>query len=143
MSTMVGFGGTFDKVREVWCVDCTYGSGPSFKAWAAKPAHKLDRLWAFSTGSWWVPRLQDPTKPQGPTNPVVDPKDHRTGTGDDTQQILDYAKASKSNSIEVLIKPMPPASNKTDNFTYGVASGHNESVAFYFPQLVSSSRTLT
>jgi hypothetical protein len=143
MSTMVGFGGTFDKVREVWCVDCTYGSGPSFKAWAAKPAHKLDKLWAFSTGSWWVPRLQDPNKPQGPANPVVDPKDHRTGTGDDTQQILDYAKASKSKSIEVLIKPMPPETNKTDNFTYGVASGHNESVAFYFPQLVSKSRTLT
>ena len=38
---------------------------------------------------------------------------------------------------------MPPPSNKTDNFTYGVASGHNESVAFYFPQLVNTSRTLS
>lgn len=142
MSTMAGFGGIFDKVREIWCVDCTYGSGPAFKTWAAKPAHTLDRLWVFSTGSWWVPRLLDPTKKPGPTNPVVDPKDHRTGTGDDAKQILDFAKATKSKSIEVLIKPMPPDSNKTDNFTYGVASGHNESVGFYFPQLVQTSQTL-
>jgi len=143
MSTMAGFGGTFDKVREIWCVDCTYGSGPAFKAWAANPAHTLDRLWVFSTGSWWVPKLKDPTKPKGPTNPVVNEHDHRTGTGDDAKLILDFAKASKSKSIEVLIKPMPPLSNKTDNFTYGVASGHNESVGFYFPQLVSTSRTLS
>jgi hypothetical protein len=140
MSRLSGFGGTFDKVREIWCVDCTYGSGPAFKSWAAKPAHKLDRLWVFSTGSWTVHQLKDPKRPAGPDNPMVD---KRTGTGDDAEQILQFAKSTKSTSIEVLIKPVPPNSNKTDNFTYGVASGHNESVGFYFPQLVNTSRTLS
>ena len=45
-------------------VDCTYGIGPAFMSWAAEPGHTLDRLWAFSTGSWWVPKLKDPTKPR-------------------------------------------------------------------------------
>jgi hypothetical protein len=143
MGRVAGYGGTFDKVREIWCVDCTYGSAGAFVSWAKKPGHAHDRLWAFSTGSWWVPKLKDPSKPQGPDNPVVNPHDHRTGTGDDAQQILALGKASKSSSVEALIKPVPPDSNKTANFTYGVASGHNESVGFYFPQLVNTSRTLS
>ena len=52
---------------------------------------------------------------------MVNAHDHRTGTGDDAKLILDFAKANKSRSIEALIKPVPPASNKTDNFNYGVA----------------------
>ncbi len=137
MGTVAGFGGTFNKVREIWCFDCTYWSVTAFMDWHAQPSHTLDRLWVFSTGSWDA-GLKDPTKPPGPDNPQT-----RSGTGDNARPILNLAKASKSPSIEVLIKPMPPQSNKTDNFTYGVASGHNESVGFYFPQLVSSSRILS
>lgn len=138
MSKMVGYGGMFQKVREVWCIDSTYQSGSAFIAWAKQPGHTLDRLWVFSTGSWWAKRLKDPQKPAGPDNPMIDV---RVGTGDYAHQILDFAKKSKSKSIEVLIKPMPPQSNMI-NFNYGVAGGHNESVKFYFPQLVKTSKNL-
>lgn len=141
MGTVAGFGGIFNKVREIWGIDCTYGSGSAFTAWAKQPGHTLDRLWVFSTGSWDVPeQLKFPKQPPGPNNPLIPA--HRSGTGDDARQILNFAKKSKSSSIEVLIKPMPPESNRI-NFNYGVASGHNESVGFYFPQLVKTSRTLS
>ncbi|MFO1372214.1 MAG: hypothetical protein U1F42_07405 [Candidatus Competibacteraceae bacterium] len=142
MSKMIGYGGMFSKVREIWCIDSTYQSGSAFTTWAKQPGHTLDRLWVFSTGSWDVPdQLKFPKQPAGPDNPVIIPH-HRAGTGDNARVILNYAKKSKSKNIEVLIKPMPPESNRI-NFNYGVAGGHNESVGFYFPQLVKSSRTLS
>jgi hypothetical protein len=136
MSKVAAFTGIFDNVKEIWCDDCTYGSGPEFKKWAAKPAHIHDRLWAFSTGSFNKLKFAD--KPAGPDNPVIG----RWGTGDDTKLILDFAKSSKSATIEVLIANFGPT-GKTPNFNYGVASGHNESVGYYFPQLVTSSKTLS
>jgi len=112
-----------------------------FLKWAEQPGHKLDRLWVFSTGSWDVPeQLKYTNKPPGPDNPLIPA--HRSGTGDNAKVILNHAKKIKSTSIEVLIKPMPPESNRI-NFNYGVAGGHNESVKFYFPQLVNTSRNLS
>lgn len=141
MSKMIGYGGIFSKVREVWCIDSTYQSGSAFVTWAKRPGHEHSRLWVFSTGSWDVPeQLKYTNKPPGPDNPLIPA--HRSGTGDNARVILNYAKKSKSTSIEVLIKPMPPESNRI-NFNYGVAGGHNESVKFYFPQLVNTSRNLS
>src|SRR5262245_51994600 len=52
MSKVCNYGGSFAKTKEIWCVDCTYGSGPTFKEWAKKKTSKGGRLWVFSTGSW-------------------------------------------------------------------------------------------
>jgi hypothetical protein len=126
-------------IKEVWCLDSTYGNGQFWLNWATSAGRTLQRLFVFSTGSWDSEVLKDPKKPKGPDNPVVGTK--RTGTGDDARVILNGAKG-KSN-IEVLIKPAPPKSNQTTNFTYGVAAGHNQAVGFYFTQLVNSSTTLS
>jgi hypothetical protein len=146
MGRWAKFGGTLrSNVKEIWCVDCTYGSAGSFLSWAKQPGHANDRLWVFSTGSRWVPRCQDPDpkkKCPGPDNPVVDPHDHRTGTGDDAERILNHAKATSSKSIEILIEPMPPKSH-AHNFNYGDPGDHYAAIKFYFSQLVNSSRILS
>jgi hypothetical protein len=107
MSTVSTYGGTFARVTEIWCDDCTYGSGPTFKAWAMKTTSKGGRLWVFSTGSWDKTRLTDPKRPAGPDNPRIkvkrlkDPKKPagpdnpeiqvREGTGDSADEVLTYA----------------------------------------------------
>ena len=70
MSTMAWFGGTFDNVREIWCVDCTYGSGPAFKTWAANPAHTLDRLWVFSVCPPFRSQRGDPIRLRAIVSPL-------------------------------------------------------------------------
>jgi hypothetical protein len=144
MRTLAGFANLDSLIHEVWCFDCTYGGGQSWAGWATKAGHTLDRLWVFSTGSWdkEVEEREDPKKPEGPDNPVVT-KTKRTGTGDDARVIPNAAKKKKLANVEVLIKPVPPNSNKTATFTYGVAAGHNESVGFYFSQLIKSSKMLS
>jgi len=109
MSKVIKYGGSFAKVREVWCVDCTYGSGYIFKDWAEKPTSAGGRLWVFSTGSWdktalpdpkkkegpdnvrfKVTHLKDPKKPAGPDNPEIQ---DREGTGDSANDILTDANS--------------------------------------------------
>lgn len=135
-----GFASVDKSIEEVWCIDSTYGGGSHWLRWAKKAGHTMDRLWIFSTGSWTAEILLDPKKKKGPDNPVVDTK--REGTGDQARIVLDGARKGGLSNVEVLIKPVPPDTNRTKNFTYGVASGHNESVGFYFTQLVDSSVTL-
>src|SRR5262249_31790667 len=42
-----------DKIREVWCLDCTYGGGDAWKKWATAPGRMLDRLFVYSSGFVW------------------------------------------------------------------------------------------
>jgi len=122
-------------IKEIWCLDSTYGNGQFWLNWATSAGRTIQRLFVFSTGSWDADVLKDPTKKKSEDNPVVGTK--RVGTGDDARVILNGAKG-KSN-IEVLIKPVPPQSNQTPNFSYGIAAGHNQAVGFYFTKLVNSS----
>jgi hypothetical protein len=68
MAKVSTFGGSFARVKEIWCDDCTYGSGPAFEAWAEKKTSKGGRLWVFSTGSSTHYKRIDKDLPEGPGN---------------------------------------------------------------------------
>jgi len=101
---------TSNKIREIWCFDCTYGGGSAWMKWVESPAHTLDRMWLYSTGSW--------TKDDG----------KRTGTGDDTKVLSDFATKKKRSNIEVSI----PSSGVSVNWSYPPGKfGHNECVGTF------------
>ena len=150
MSTLAGFASIESKIREVWCFDSTYGGGKGWLQWATKPAAELDRLWAFSTGSWTKTKMlpKDPKKKAGPDNPLVETK-VREGTGDNTDVFLNAANDQGLTNIEAYDKGRTVDKKTGDkaeanNFKakYGEASGHNESVGFYFTKLVNTSNVL-
>jgi hypothetical protein len=112
---------TFNKIREIWCFDCTYGGGSAWLKWVESPAHTLDRMWLYSTGSW--------NKPDG----------GRTGTGDDTKVLSDFATKKKRSNIEVSI----PSSGVRVNWNYPTGQfGHNECVGTFMTLLIDSSNNL-
>ncbi len=127
-------------VKEIWCFDSTYDSGNTQNILNWAKHFPTSKLWVFSTGSWWKPKLKDAKKPEGPDNPVVDPHGSRTGTGDNAQDILTYAKKAQAKNIEILIKD---GSSKTDDnsyrFQYPVSHDHYSSIKDYFPLLVRDS----
>jgi hypothetical protein len=152
MSKLAGYSGAFDNVKEIWCVDCTYGSGPAFKKWAE--THVNNKLFVFSTGEF--PTFEHPTSGKAAVKPGPDNRAIGFwGTGNDAKLIYDYAVAKKSATIEVRIntlstKDLSKPDNErttgpytTSNFTYGFATEHNQSVGFYFPKLVDASKTLS
>ena len=142
MGELVRVSSLESKIKEVWCFDSMYGGGKIWLDWATRPSHKLDRLWAFSTGSSWgtakVP--QDPKKPVGPDNPLVE-KRVRQGTGDNTDISLEAANQQKLTNIEAYDNGTKAESNGFRS-KYGVAPGHNESVGFYFTKLINTSTVL-
>ena len=142
MGKLVGVPSLESKIKEVWCFDSTYGGGKTWLDWATKPSHKLDRLWAFSTGSSWgtkkVPK--DPKKPVSADNPLVETR-VRQGTGDNTNIFLDAAKEQQLANIEAYDKGTKDESNGF-KAKYGVAPGHNESVGYYFTKLINTSNVL-
>jgi hypothetical protein len=125
MSKVCNYGGSFAKVREIWCVDCTYGSGSIFKDWATKTTSKGGRLWVFSTGSWDKTVLTDPKRPKGPDNPEIkvmtlkDPKKPpgpdnseipvREGTGDSANKVLTYANSQEAMKVRAVAKAVAEA----------------------------------
>ena len=113
---------TFNKIREIWCFDCTYGGGSAWLKWVESPAHTLDRIWLYSTGSW--------TKPDG----------NRTGTGDDTKVLSDFAKRNKRSNLAVSI----PSAGVSVNWHYPTGQiGHNDCVGTFMTLLIDSSNNLT
>ena len=129
--------GTNNKICEVWGFDCTYGGGGGWLKWTQNPAHALDRLWLYSTGSSFRKGV-DPTKPISKTNPA-DPASGRTGTGDDTHILAAAAKAKALKNIEVSISN----TGERVNWNYPTGGvGHNESVGTFFTLLVNSSINL-
>ena len=134
---------TNNNIREVWGFDCTYGGGGGWLKWIESPAHVLDRLWLYSTGSSFRKGV-DPSKPISKDNPA-DPKEGRTGTGDDTHILAAAAatavskKSGKLKNVEVSITNTGERVNW--NYPTG-AVGHNESVGAFFTLLINSSANL-
>jgi hypothetical protein len=143
MERILGIAALSKLIKEVWCFDCMYAGGDVMLNWATSAGHTLDRLWAFSTGSFTTMKdvLTDPKRPAGPDNPTVK-KPVRGGTGDQTDVFLEAANARGLTNIEAYDKGN---GKDTGGFKakYGVAPGHNESVGFYFTKLVNSSKVLT
>jgi hypothetical protein len=128
---------TNNKIREVWCFDCTYGGGGGWLSWITSPAHTLDRLWLYSTGSSYKKGI-DPNKPISKTNPP-DTASGRTGTGDDTHILAAAAKSKNLTNIQVSISN----TGERVNWFYPTGGvGHNESVGTFFTLLVNSSTNL-
>jgi len=113
-----------DKIREIWCLDCTYGGGAAWRDWAKAPGHTLDRLFVYSSGFVW----------------------NKAGTGDggtdaDANVLYDAAtdKTKPQKNIEVYIAD---SKKTTPGWRYGFASGHYPPIAMYFPQLIDTSNVL-
>ena len=93
------FAGTFNKVNEIWCFDCTYWGGDPFISWAKKGHSNNPRLFVYSTGG-------------------TGPKE----TGDSANAILTFAqsKPAPTTSVEVLIDDYPTV-GKTPSTKFFVA----------------------
>ncbi len=111
------------KLKEVWCMDCTYGEEASFRKWATdratSPGHSLDKLWVYSTGR--VPR-KDGTD---------------GGTGTIAEHLADAAKKQKN------IQVYDPSAGRDENWVMPkLRKAHDDVPGAYLPLLVTSSAAL-
>lgn len=109
--------GVDSKIKEVWCLDCTYGtSGTDLVGWAKAAGHTLDRLWVYSSGD-------------------------SAGTTADARNVLAVARRDKLANVEVSV-PVPNKAGRQTRQTHnwGVSAtgpGHNQCVGEFLPQLLT------
>jgi len=126
-----------DKIRDVWCLDCTYGGGQQWVNWAASAGHTTDRVFVYSTGALWDKRPKNRKLPAGPDNPLI-PVD--VGTDINAGILLTAAKADPARkNIVVWIKD---SGRHTDNWKWDKAQSHYQTIGMYFPLLIDSSFAL-
>lgn len=155
------FGGTFDRMNEVWCFDSTYwGAGP-LQRWAEK-GHSNARLFVYSLGrsgpsetgdaARALLRLTRPTPPPQPPAGKLNLRDviAKGGGGGVPMAVLRARSAASFGAvmrnltdIEVLIEHDPENASNPAWTTYGGgAGGHYKCIAKYLPRLVARSKNL-